>query len=540
MKNNYWRIWIILAIFVVGTFLRTYQLHNWLDFGSDQVNDAVRVGDVVTGKTAWPLLGPDMSKSGTGGRSTRFHIGPIYYYFEIISAKIFGNYPDKMAYPDLLFTVLSLPLFYFFIRKLFSLNIAIMLTGIFAVSFYALKFSHSAWNPNSIPFFSLLFLLSLWEFAKNKKNNWLWVGILGIALGVGVQLHAILLVLLPATVFFIFILSLKKNWKILGKWLVVFLIAFVLNLGQIIHEQQTNFSNTKIFFISIFGHSSGGDANFLNKFGDDVDCHIEGNVYMLSAFGDTECNFYYMKMLTQTVSLVKNKIDYTPLFLLQVSLSLLFSFFGYKLLIEHFRKESNREKKYLWGIITLYITLSFFVFLPVVNSNYRYFVHIFFVPLIFFGLIVDFLYQKYPQDKKSSQVMIAIFLLWVIFYNGISIYEIVKQLATGTRSGNEEVVLGEMESIVNYLSDRAGSQRNIYFMELNRYSNFYKSIAYLSDKKGLHIERVKENKTTLDNRPLFYLGDNSKDSPNFSLPGYVILTHKDFGGVSIYQLQKIR
>jgi len=57
-------IGILLAIILLGTFLRAYHLNDWLDFGDDQVHDADLVRSVIRGETAWPLLGPDMSKSG--------------------------------------------------------------------------------------------------------------------------------------------------------------------------------------------------------------------------------------------------------------------------------------------------------------------------------------------------------------------------------------------------------------------------------------------------------------------------------------------
>src|SRR5476651_2222903 len=94
-------VWILVAIVILGIFMRSYNFHDWLDFGSDQVNDATRVGAVVEGGAPWPSYGPDMGNSGTGGRQNRFRIGPIYYDAEIISAKIFGNNPQSMAYPDL-------------------------------------------------------------------------------------------------------------------------------------------------------------------------------------------------------------------------------------------------------------------------------------------------------------------------------------------------------------------------------------------------------------------------------------------------------
>ncbi|NMC87867.1 MAG: hypothetical protein GYA69_05505, partial [Candidatus Moranbacteria bacterium] len=89
-KQNKSKIAIVffLVFLAAGIFLRTYNFHDWLRFNTDQARDAVVVSDFLEGKTALPLLGP---KAG----GTDFKLGPIFYYFQIISAKIFGVSPDK-------------------------------------------------------------------------------------------------------------------------------------------------------------------------------------------------------------------------------------------------------------------------------------------------------------------------------------------------------------------------------------------------------------------------------------------------------------
>ena len=302
-QENFWKnkrkrttIIIAIAIFSIGVFLRSYHFHDWLDFGNDQVTDATIVGKVVNHKAPWPLLGPQMSHSGyvEGIHKKQYHLGPIFYYFEIISAKLFGNYPDKLAYPDWLFDVLTLPLLYLFFKRFFSINITLALTGLWAVSFFVLGFSRSAWNPNPIPFFVLLFLLSLMEFlARKEKIGWLWAVFLGIALGVSIQLHAILLVLLPLVTLVVFLFLLKKNWWVWKKWAVVFLIALVLNGGQIASELKKNFANTRIFFTSLQSDNGSSRGTILDNIPLNISCHAQANAYILSSLGDSECNFSF-------------------------------------------------------------------------------------------------------------------------------------------------------------------------------------------------------------------------------------------------------
>lgn len=109
---------IFVLILAMGLFLRTYKFHDWLYFSSDQVRDANLVSSYLKGDSLLPLLGPTMRKS-TDSKAELFHLGPIYYHFQILSAKIFGNYPDKLAYPDLLFFFWCYNFILFFSQKVF-------------------------------------------------------------------------------------------------------------------------------------------------------------------------------------------------------------------------------------------------------------------------------------------------------------------------------------------------------------------------------------------------------------------------------------
>ena len=148
---------ILIGIILVGIFLRTYRFHDWLEFKGDQARDASLVQDVVAGNAEWPLTGPFMSNSAANKDET-FHIGPLYYYFQIVSAQVFGNIPESLAYPDVLFSILSLPLFYLFFRKYLDQKLSLGVTFLYVVSFFFVMHSRFAWNSNLIPCFTLVAL----------------------------------------------------------------------------------------------------------------------------------------------------------------------------------------------------------------------------------------------------------------------------------------------------------------------------------------------------------------------------------------------
>lgn len=530
------QFWILSAIIIFGLFLRTYNFHSWLDFGNDQVYDAQIIKKVVKGTNQWPLLGPAMSKSGnnselTGGnkRDDRFHLGPAYYYFEIISAKIFGFKPEILAYPDLFFSVLSIWLFYLFLRRYFGSNLALVLAGLYAVSFYYLKFSHSAWNPNSIPFFVLLLLLSLHEFlVKKEKTRWFWAVFAGIALGIGIQLHAILLVLMPIFVFLIFIYLLKISRKTWRKWAIVFLIALILNAGQIVNEIKTNFGNSKIFISSL---KDNGENNFifLVNLSKSIDCHAQANVHIVSSLGNkNDCDFLLTGILTDDRD---KKMEIFPL-VAYLAGFLFFSLFGYVTLFIRWRREPNKEKKYFFGLIILYAAISFLVMFPVIETPLRYFIHTIFIPFIFLGFLMEIMAGV--CSKKFIFFPAAIFLM-LIAINYFSLKPVINELKSETRNSPDAVVLGETESMVNFIISQSAPQKEAYLLNSKKCANFLKPLNFLAEEKGFKLIIRKNEEEILPDKNVFYLSSKSKDGI-MEKSGDEITAFENFGKVGIYRL----
>jgi hypothetical protein len=93
----------------VGVFFRTYHFHDWLQFKGDAFRDATMVSNIIdAGAESLPLLGPR-----AGG--TMLRLGPIFYYFQSLSATLFQSLDAPvLAYHDVFFSILSILLFFFF------------------------------------------------------------------------------------------------------------------------------------------------------------------------------------------------------------------------------------------------------------------------------------------------------------------------------------------------------------------------------------------------------------------------------------------
>ena len=526
-------IFVLIAIIAVGMFVRLFDFHNLLDFGSDQANDATRVSAVLDGEEPWPYYGPDMSKSGNGagGRENRFRLGPMYYYFQIVSAEIFGGTPDAMAYPDALFSVLALPLFYYFVRRYFSVHISLALTALYATSFYSLTFSHSAWNPNSLPFFSLLLLLSLWNFLVYREAvSWWWAVGLGVALGVGTQLHAITLALFPATAFCVFVFLLRRHWRMWPKWILAFALLLVLNLGQIIGEFHRDFKNTQTFFISAAnsGSDDTGRRHLLHAFAKDVSCHIEANAYIVSSMGDGNCDYWLVKSFQSNVSVKVKELFRSPAFLFGWVLSIAFSVFGYTSLVMRWWREREASRKHFLGIVLLFLGLSFWVLFPILAEAFRYFVHTFFAPLLFVGFFMEYVARRFPR--------------WQVYANGgiivLAVAMNLFSLRESLREGGirDRLVLGQAEAILATMHEFAG-QDMWRVMVTRTVDDTYRTVRYLADRKGWSTERLADHFDAPVGMPVIYMTPEVSGDPGNTVKGNPFEIYRSVGGVTLYKLK---
>ncbi len=260
MKNK--TIYLAVAIFIIGIFLRTYHFTDWLHFELDQARDVFIISDAIDGIRDLPLLGPQ-------ARGRELQLGPIFYYFQFFSAKIFGVSPVSVAFPDLLFSILTIPLSYFFARQFFSKRISFLLFAMTSSSYFLIVYGRFAWNPNSMPFWSMLAAYSLlkvsrhcsievensqfrrcinlknWfknKFIVEKKISW-WFVLAVCATSILMQLHFIAFLCFPVAFFVYFIFSkIQTSWKTI---LVSMITIILLCLPVIINEYKTGGQNTR-------------------------------------------------------------------------------------------------------------------------------------------------------------------------------------------------------------------------------------------------------------------------------------------------------
>ena len=538
IKNNNSRIiiWSLIVIFAIGIFLRTYHFTPWLQFNPDQARDAQIANGVISGKDSLPLLG-----AIAGG--TNFHLGPIFYYFQYFSALIFGNNPTSMAYPDLFFSILAIGLLYVFLQKYFTKNVSLFLTAIMSVSYFAVANSRFAWNPNSIPFFVLLFLYSLLIVINSEKNKaYGWSLLAGLALGVGVQLHTLLLLIMPAIIFIVMAylgVKNKINWKNL---LIIFLVAVFLNLPQIVSEIRSGGENTKNFFTSS-STQSNSSSDMLANVGSMLSCQIEFNFHMISSFENKEnCAsiLAYDKSTLKKANNVPGNFANAYLFQLSILFALIFSIGGYLLLGHYFYQEKNVARKNFLGLLILFNVISLASLVPVASHiTMRYFIVFSVVPFVLLGLWVTFIIKMFA---KVSKIVLVIVWIVLIVSNIMVVVQAAKPYSDGIVNDGDNSILGETKLMSDFILNSGVNHDDAYLEGEKTYvKRFFPAFEYLLQSSKLTLIKVDNSddqiKIPADSK-IFYIANtgNTKYKIGDAINNCYIGNIQKFNIISMFEL----
>ena len=231
-KLKYLLIFLVLALSV---FTHLYRIDQTFIFHNDEGRDAlVAYRMIQSGKPV--ILGPETSVGN-------MYLGPFYYYLMVPALLLSHLNPVGPAIMVAILGILTTLGLIYLGHKWGSLEAGIAAGFFYAISPVMLHYSRSSWNPNVIPFFSVLFLLN-WH-AKSKWQP-LWFGILS---GIMFQLHYVALIL-PGLLFLseLFRLCRAKLLAHLPKYLLAVILGFVLSSAPFwLFEARHNFVDTHAF-----------------------------------------------------------------------------------------------------------------------------------------------------------------------------------------------------------------------------------------------------------------------------------------------------
>ncbi len=464
-KKTFISLFLIISI---GLFFRIFNFSNLVFFSIDQARDFRIISDILSGGIDnFPLLGP---KAG----GTIFRLGPAFYFLPTLLAWTFGNYPYVLAIPELLLSVLTIPLFFLFLKEFFDLKISLVLTALLSTSLFAIEYAHFSWNPNNIPFFILLAFYSLLKISQiHDRGKYLWLFLETLSASIAMQLHTISMLGIPVI---ILLYMLFTNNKLNLKHLLFAFFVFSCSVLPIIgNEVLTKGENSK-GFIEAFTqrtreekYSTTGKKLFMTG-------------YNLSQFYSTIITSQpFIKPLARVSSsrdffdLLKNN-SYNIWHLLKGGAFFLLIALSFISLKKLFKKEStdsgkNSQKLNFLKLVIIWQATFLLILFPVsLNLNSRFFLPILFLPIILFGFTIEFLSQKFI--KKGN--LIIFFTSFLILSNLLGSYNWLRNINSyGTKDveRKEEFILESYFNVTmhqwNNLNDEVekiykDQQRNVY------------------------------------------------------------------------------
>lgn len=246
-------IGILLVILLFASFLRLYRISDYMTFLGDEGRDAIVAKDILHGQ--FTLLGPRASAGD-------FFLGPIYYY--MMAPFLFLSQLDPVgpAIMIALFGIATVFLVYYVGLKFFGVKAGLFAASLYAVSPLVIAYSRSSWNPNAMPFFSLLMLYVVF-LAVKKQSQKLFI-IVGLLLGISIQLHYLTTFLAVIIFFFVLVSEIfikKKNLVIRYFWHYLgifggFIVGF---LPFLAFEARHGFPNTRTILKFVFEDNTAKD-----------------------------------------------------------------------------------------------------------------------------------------------------------------------------------------------------------------------------------------------------------------------------------------
>lgn len=261
ISYNY-KLLMVILILITASFLRLYRISEYMTFLGDEGRDVLVVKGILEGNLT--LLGPRASAAD-------FFSGPIYYYFMAPFLWLFRYDPVGPAVMIALFGIATVFLVYHIGKEFFDFKAGIFAASLYAVSPLIIAYSRSSWNPNPMPFFSILSLLILYKAVLNPAwKKFLFIGVLS---GTAMQLHYQALWLGAVIVVFLFVGKIYKDKKLklieLAKNYLQLFFGFIIGFSPFLaFEIRHNFPNTRTIINFIFRENAAAryesGASFFN------------------------------------------------------------------------------------------------------------------------------------------------------------------------------------------------------------------------------------------------------------------------------------
>lgn len=536
-KKGY--IVLILIIIVVGIFLRFYHFSDWLHFELDQSRDAKVIDLAVEeGIENLPLLGPKAAGSF-------LRLGPIFYYFNYLSALIFGNTPDGIAFIVMLFGILAIPAFYLFARRYFDRRIAIGLLAVFSVSIFLVMYSRFSWNPNPLPLFVILTLYSLLRVCDAKeKRRGVWLLIFSVSLAIATQLH--FLAFVSMTIISAIYLIIKRPGIKVLYWVGALILFVFMYSPMIVNEVKTVGDNIKQL-IEVTSKKSTNDQHLLTeKIFRNYTENSLGHFLILSGESNAELPKLEGKSILKPGIICDQQCrEKSSLGLLALAIFTA----GILLMIKNAVLEKKGARKDFVILILVSFLVFFALFTPLsFDISPRFFLLVSVLPFVFLGFILEFF------DKKKSKTSLAFIIIIVLILAASNLWMIKNRFRELSSASSEafkiktdkilkertRVTLEQQYLIIDYIESIY--EKNKYPVYVNSEPFYRRSFLYHLEQRNISRD---DFRNSVNSHKIYQKGNYFLIYPTLSntdseigkyLNNYQVVEKKEFGTLTLFRL----
>ncbi len=405
---------------LIGGFFRFAYYEQWMHYQLDQARDyKVIAAALEKGPGELPLQGPkaagnvhiDSDGDGVAEDKTTLRLGPLYYYLSYLSALVFGNSPPGSTMFILIFSLFTIPLFFFFVREFFRENIALALSVLVSVSLFFVIYSRFGWNPNLMPFFSLLTAYSLLQMSKHTSRSGWWLVLCAVSFAFLSHMHFLALVTFGVTALgYLLWVRPRIGWKY---WCVAVSAFVFLNIPLILNDVKTNGENAKAFVASIRGESGEEKTTSRVLVTRNILEHAEMAWVVLT--GDQNIAVPKVKKAGHVVceELCKGALP-------KSLLSLLYIMLGFVSWLWLLKRTKNSDGKNFLRLTGLWALFTFVIYIPLAfELAPRFFLMLAPLFVIFFGFILStVLYRKNQRNILFLRIIFFILIFSNTFFVG--------------------------------------------------------------------------------------------------------------------------
>ncbi|MBP9751331.1 MAG: glycosyltransferase family 39 protein [Candidatus Moranbacteria bacterium] len=477
-------ILILIAILAFGGFLRLYHFSDWLHFELDQARDARVIDEALSG-------GPgELTLLGMKAGGTSLRLGPGFYYLEYLSGLVFGATPQGIAMIIPILSVASIGVFYLFARRFFGVSVSLALALLFSVSEYLVMYGRFAWNPNPLPFFSLLgFYALLRSVSPDERRPGRWFVLSAFSIGLATHLHFLAFLSLPV-VAAIFLLVRRPRFSSKA-WAAAFAAFIVFYVPVVLNEIETGGANSRAFLSAITEKSSKTTRTAPEKLIRNITEHGLGYLTILTGiedggFADVDLRREGVFRIECDARCQDGKVV-GSVSMAAFALSLISAFYLW------FRIRDRRQSDVLL-LSGIWFLVVFSVLFPLAYGfSPRFFLAAAPIPFLLLGFLLEGARAVFPGRKSVMWVgaaILAIFVALNVFgvaerfrQSSLALTEAVDTPADRILKEKIRVPLEQQMKIVDYLKTRSDERGWPVYMHSE--PEHRRALKYLLERRGV-------------------------------------------------------